>query len=348
MEKVIAKNKKADMSETKSSTTKFSKETYMKWYESMLLMRKFEEKTGQLYIQQKIRGFCHLYIGQEALVAGSESVLRREDRVITAYRDHAHPIGRGLHPKFIMAELMAKATGCSKGKGGSMHIFSKEHNFFGGHGIVGGQIPLGAGIAFADKYNGNDNITLCYMGDGAVRQGSLHETFNMAMLWKLPVIFIIENNNYAMGTSVERTSNVHDLYKLGLAYDMPSFQVDGMKCETVHEAIESAVARARKGDGPTLLEMKTYRYKGHSMSDAQTYRTKDEVKEYQAQDPIENVLATIKKNKWASDTDIEAIEKKVEDIVAESVKFGEDSPYPTADELYKDVYSQTDYPYIIE
>jgi len=341
MEKTATKEK------TKA-TSKFSKETYIKWYESMLLMRKFEEKTGQLYIQQKIRGFCHLYIGQEALVAGSESVLKKEDRVITAYRCHAHPIGRGLHPKYIMAEMFAKVTGCSKGKGGSMHMFSKEFNFFGGHGIVGGQIPLGAGIAFADKYNGNDSVTLCYMGDGAVRQGALHEAFNMAMLWKLPVIFIIENNNYAMGTSVERTSNVHDLYKLGSAYDMPSFPVDGMTCEAVHDAVESAVARARKGDGPTLLEMKTYRYKGHSMSDAQTYRTKDEVKEYQAQDPIEKVLATIKKNKWMSDADIEAAEKKVEDTVNECVKFAEDSPFPTIDELYKDVYAQTDYPYIIE
>jgi pyruvate dehydrogenase E1 component alpha subunit len=348
MEKVVSKTKKATPVAEKKSTTKFSKDTYIKWFESMLLMRKFEEKTGHLYIQQKIRGFCHLYIGQEALVAGSESVLRREDRVITAYRDHAHPIGRGLHPKYIMAEMMAKVTGCSKGKGGSMHIFSKEFNFFGGHGIVGGQIPLGAGIAFADKYNGNDNVTLCYMGDGAVRQGALHEAFNMAMLWKLPVIFIIENNNYAMGTSVERTSNVHDLWKLGLSYEMPSYAVDGMTCEAVHEAIEEAVNRARKGDGPTLLEMKTYRYKGHSMSDAQTYRSKDEVKEYQAQDPIEKVLATIKKNKWMTDAEIEAAEKNVDDIVAESVKFGEDSPYPTTDELYKDVYTQTDYPYIME
>ena len=347
MGKVVTQNNKVAMDETKSPT-KFSKETYLQWYESMLLMRKFEEKTGQLYIQQKIRGFCHLYIGQEALVAGSESVLRREDRVITAYRDHAHPIGRGLHPKYIMAELMAKATGCSKGKGGSMHIFSKEFNFFGGHGIVGGQIPLGAGIAYADKYNGNDNVTLCYMGDGAVRQGALHEAFNMAMFWKLPVIFIIENNYYAMGTSVERTSNVHNLYKIGLAYDMPSFAVDGMTCEAVHEAIETAVARARRGDGPTLLEMETYRYKGHSMSDAQTYRTKEEVKEYQTQDPIEKVLVTIKKNNWLSEAEIEVIEKRVESIVAESVQFGEDSPYPTVDELYKDVYTQTDYPYIKE
>lgn len=346
-EKAAVKNKKA-VSVDASVNSKFSKETYLKWYESMLLMRKFEEKTGQLYIQQKIRGFCHLYIGQEALVAGSESVLRRDDRVITAYRDHAHPIGRGLQCKYIMAELMAKITGCSKGKGGSMHIFSKEFNFFGGHGIVGGQIPLGAGIAFADKYNGNDNVTLCYMGDGAVRQGALHETFNMAMLWKLPVIFIIENNSYAMGTSVERTSNVHELYKLGLSYDMPSYPVDGMRCESVHEAVESAVARARKGDGPTLLEMKTYRYKGHSMSDAQTYRTKEEVAEYKLQDPIERVLTTIKANKWLSDADIEVIEKRVDDEVADSVKFAEESPFPTVDELYKDVYTQEDYPFIIE
>ncbi|MEI6489753.1 MAG: pyruvate dehydrogenase (acetyl-transferring) E1 component subunit alpha [Bacteroidota bacterium] len=344
---MITKEKKVSKTEAKASV-KFSRETYLKWFESMLLMRKFEEKTGQLYIQQKIRGFCHLYIGQEALVAGSESVLKKDDRVITAYRCHAHPIGRGLHPKYIIAEMFAKVTGCCKGKGGSMHIFSKEFNFFGGHGIVGAQIPLGAGIAFADKYNGNTNVTLCYMGDGAVRQGALHEAFNMAMLWKLPVIFIIENNNYAMGTSVERTSNVHELFKIGLGYEMPSKAVDGMTCEAVHEAIEEAVARARKGDGPSLLEMKTYRYKGHSMSDAQTYRTKDEVKEYQSQDPIEKVLDTIKQNNWATETDIENIEKKVEDIVAESVKFAEESPFPTADELYQDVYVQTDYPYIIE
>jgi pyruvate dehydrogenase E1 component alpha subunit len=332
----------------KKSATKFSKDHYMKWYESMLLMRKFEEKTGQLYIQQKIRGFCHLYIGQEAVVAGSESVLRRDDRVITAYRDHAHPIGRGLHPKYIMAELMAKRTGCSKGKGGSMHLFSKEFNFFGGHGIVGGQIPLGAGIAFADKYRGGDNITLCYMGEGATRQGALHEAFNMAMFWKLPVIFIVENNGYAMGTSVSRSSNVHDFYKLGAAYDMPSYQVDGMLCEKVHEAIESAVNHARKGNGPTLLEMKTYRYKGHSMSDASTYRTKEEVEEYKQRDPIQHVLDAIIANKWATDSELEAISKKVDNIVAEAVKFGEESPYPTTEELYTDVYAQEDYPFIME
>ncbi len=344
MEKVVPTGKK----DATSAAMVFSKEMYRNWYDSMLLMRKFEERSGQLYIQQKIRGFCHLYIGQEAMVAGAESAIRKDDRMITAYRDHVHPIARGVHPKYIMAELYAKATGCSKGKGGSMHMFSKEFNFFGGHGIVGGQIPLGAGIAFADKYNGNDRVTLCYMGDGAVRQGALHEAFNMAMLWKLPVIFIIENNHYAMGTSVERTSNVHDLYKLGLAYNMPSFQADGMKCETVHEAISAAAARARKGEGPTLLEMKTYRYRGHSMSDPATYRTKEEVESYKAKDPIDEVLNIMKKNKWITDKEVEAEEEKVKQLVDECVKFAEESPYPTVDELYKDVYSQQDYPFIMD
>lgn len=326
----------------------FSKETYENWYESMLLMRRFEEKCGEMYIEQKIRGFCHLYIGQEALVAGAESAITRDDRVITAYRDHAHPIGRGMHPKYILAELLGKSTGCSKGKGGSMHLFSKEFNFFGGHGIVGGQIPLGAGIAFADMYNKNGRVTLCYMGDGAVRQGALHETFNMAMLWKIPVIFIIENNNYAMGTSVERTSNVHELYKLGLAYDMPSFQVDGMRCETVHNAISDAAANARKGNGPTLLEIKTYRYRGHSMSDPAKYRTKEELENYKGQDPITQCLAVMQENGWIDEKGIEAMEKKVDDLVMECVKFAEESPYPEVEELYKDVYAEPNYPYIME
>jgi pyruvate dehydrogenase E1 component alpha subunit len=330
------------------SKTAFSKEQYLYWYELMLKMRRVEEKCGELYIQQKIRGFCHLYIGQEALVAGAESATTKEDRVITAYRDHAHPIGRGMHPKYMIAELMAKSTGCSKGKGGSMHIFSKEFNFFGGHGIVGGQIPLGAGIAFADQYNGNQRVTLCYMGDGAVRQGALHETFNMAMLWKLPVIFIIENNNYAMGTSVERTSNVHDLYKIGAGYDMPSYQVDGMSCETVHEAIAAAAAHARAGNGPTLLEMKTYRYRGHSMSDPAKYRSKDEVEAYKAQDPIERVITTLRENGWIDDAGIEAMEAKIQAIVDESVKFAEESPFPAPEELYKDVYAEPNYPFIME
>jgi len=336
------------MAKSAEKKSKFSKEQYLKWYESMLLMRKFEEKTGQVYVQQKIKGFCHLYIGQEAIVAGTVSATKKEDKHITAYRDHAHPIGLGLHPKYVMAEMYAKITGCSKGKGGSMHIFSKEHNFIGGHGIVGGQIPLGAGIAFAEKYAGTDNVCVCSMGDGAVRQGALHEAFNMAMTWKLPVVFIVENNMYAMGTSVERTSNVHELWKLGLAYDMPSKPVDGLNVESVHEAMEEAVARARRGDGPTFLEMKTYRYKGHSMSDAQTYRTKDEVKEYQAQDPIEKVLNTLKNNKWIDEKGIEEAEARVKALVEESVKFAEESPYPEPAELYKDVYAEPNYPYIAE
>jgi pyruvate dehydrogenase E1 component alpha subunit len=338
---------KTQKTATKSKAA-YSKEQYLYWYELMLKMRRVEEKCGELYIQQKIRGFCHLYIGQEALVAGAESATTKEDRVITAYRDHAHPIGRGMHPKYMIAELMAKSTGCSKGKGGSMHIFSKEFNFFGGHGIVGGQIPLGAGIAFADQYNGNKRVTLCYMGDGAVRQGALHETFNMAMLWKLPVIFIIENNNYAMGTSVERTSNVHDLYKIGAGYDMPSYQVDGMSCETVHEAIAAAAEHARNGNGPTLLEMKTYRYRGHSMSDPAKYRTKEEVEAYKAQDPIERVITTLRENGWIDDAGIEAMEAKIQAIVDESVKFAEESPFPSPEELYKDVYAEPNYPFIME
>jgi pyruvate dehydrogenase E1 component alpha subunit len=327
---------------------KFSKEQYLKWYEEMLLWRRFEEKASQLYIQQKIRGFCHLYIGQEAVVAGAVSVIRPDDNMISAYRDHVHPIAKGVHPNAIMAELMAKITGCSKGKGGSMHMFSAEHRFFGGHGIVGGQIPLGAGIAFADKYAGNDRVTLCYMGDGAVRQGALHEAFNMAMLWKLPVIFVIENNNYAMGTSVARTTNVTELHKIGLSYDMPSRSVDGMSVEAVHEATEWAVNHARKGDGPVLLEMRTYRFRGHSMSDPGKYRSKEEVDDYKKQDPIEQVLDTLKAKKWITEAEIEATEARIKEIVEESVRFAEESPYPEADELYRDVYVQEDYPYIVE
>ncbi len=345
----MAKKTTSKKTTTKKETGKkkeFSKETYLHWYESMLLMRKFEEKAGQLYIQQKIRGFCHLYIGQEALVAGAISALKESDNMITAYRDHAHPIGKGVHPNAVMAELYGKVTGCSKGKGGSMHMFDKEKRFFGGHGIVGGQIPLAAGLALAEKYQKTDNVTVCYMGDGAVRQGAFHEALNMAMTWKLPVIYVIENNNYAMGTSVERTSNVTELHKLGLAFDMPSEQVDGMACEPVHEAFERAAARARKGDGPTLLEMKTYRYKGHSMSDPAKYRTKEELEGYKSLDPIENALKVIKEKKYASEKELKAIQDKVKKQVQESVDFSEKSEFPKAEDLYKDVYVQEDYPFI--
>ncbi len=326
---------------------KFTKEIYKKWYEQMLLIRRFEEKSAQLYGQQKIRGFCHLYIGQEAVIAGTMSAIKEDDKLITAYRDHGHALACGISANEVMAELFGKVTGCSKGKGGSMHMFSKEHNFFGGHGIVGGQIPLGAGIALAEQYNGTDNICVCFMGDGAVRQGSLHETFNMAMLWKLPVVFVVENNQYAMGTSVERTTNVLDINKIGLAYDMPNAQIDGMKCEDVHEAIAEAADRARKGEGPTFLEIRTYRYRGHSMSDPAKYRTKEEVQKYKEIDPIEVVGRTLVSKKWATEADLEAIEEEINTVINDSVEFSENSPYPDPSELYTDVYVE-DYPFIVE
>lgn len=326
---------------------KFNKETYLRWFELMMLIRRFEEKSAQLYGQQKIRGFCHLYIGQEAVIAGTMSAITKDDNIITAYRDHGHALACGLSANSVMAELFGKETGCTKGKGGSMHMFSKEHNFFGGHGIVGGQIPLGAGIALAEQYNGTDNICVCFLGDGAVRQGALHETFNMAMLWNLPVVFVCENNEYAMGTSVERTTNVLDIYKIGAAYDMPSEQVDGMSCEAVHESMEKAVARARKGDGPTFLEIKTYRYRGHSMSDPAKYRTKEELETYKNLDPIEQVRKTLISKKWATAKALEEMEERIENEVAESVEFAESSPYPDALELYEDVYVG-DYPYLTE
>lgn len=325
----------------------FSKETYLRWYEMMQLMRKFEEKAGQLYGQQKIKGFCHLYIGQEACVAGAVTALQKDDKWITAYRDHAHPLALGTAPGAVMAELMAKATGCSKGKGGSMHIFDKEVNFVGGHGIVGGQIPLGAGLAFAEKYNKTQNLCITYMGDGATRQGALHEAFNMAQTWKLPVIFVVENNGYAMGTSVARTSNVTELYKLGLAYDMPTEVVDAMKVEDVHNAVARAAERARAGEGPTFLEFRTYRYKGHSMSDPAKYRTKEELESYRNQDPIEGVRQHILENKLATEEQLEEIDNKIKAQVQESVEFAENSPYPNPEELYTDIYVQKDYPYVM-
>jgi pyruvate dehydrogenase E1 component alpha subunit len=314
----------------------------------MLLMRRFEEKAGQLYGQQKIRGFCHLYIGQEACASGAITALTKDDKWITAYRCHAHPLGLGTDPGAIMAELYGKATGTTKGKGGSMHIFDKERNFLGGHGIVGAQIPMGLGVAFAEKYAGTKNLCIAKMGDGALRQGAVHEAFNLAMLYKSPVIFVIENNGYAMGTSVARTSNVTELYKIGEAYDMPSFPVDGMNVEAIHEAVAEAAARARRGDGPTLLEFRTYRFKGHSMSDPQKYRSKEEVEEYKQRDPIEQVLSTIRENEILSEAEIEAINKKVKTQVEDAVKFAEESPWPDGMDAFKDVYVQEDYPFVME
>jgi len=320
----------------------------MFWFENMLLQRRFEEKAGQLYGQQKIRGFCHLYIGQEACSSGAASALTKGDKYITAYRDHGIPLALGTDPKAIMAELYGKKTGTTKGKGGSMHIFDKENGFVGGHGIVGAQIPMGAGIAFAEKYNKTGKLCICYFGDGAIRQGAFHEALNMAMNWKLPVIFVVENNGYAMGTSVARSSNVTELYTLGEAYDIPSEPVDGMSVEAIHEAVARAAERARKGEGPTFLEFRTYRYRGHSMSDPQKYRSKEEVEEYKHRDPIEQIRAVILENKFATEEDLEAIDKKVKDIVAESVQFAEESEFPDAKEAYTDVYVENDYPFVMD
>ncbi len=314
----------------------------------MLLLRRFEEKAGQMYGMQKIRGFCHLYIGQEAIAAGCMTATSPDDIFITAYRDHALAIAKGVSAKSCMAELYAKATGCSKGKGGSMHMFGVKERFFGGHGIVGAQIGTGAGLAFAEKYRDTDNVVLCFFGDGAARQGILHETFNMAMLWKLPVVFICENNNYAMGTSVERTSNVLDIYKLADAYEMPGDKIDGMSAETVHDGVARAVKRAREKGGPTLLEIKTYRYKGHSMSDPAKYRSKEEMEEYKLKDPLETTLAILKKEFSISDDEIEQINERVKAQVEESIQFAEESPLPDDNELYQDVYADKNYPFIMD
>lgn len=333
---------------SKTKKEEFSKEQYMEWYESMLFMRRFEEKAGQLYGQQKIRGFCHLYIGQEACVSGAVSALKKGDKYITAYRDHAHPLALGSDPKAIMAELYGKVTGISKGKGGSMHMFDKENGFYGGHGIVGAQIPLGTGIGFAEKYSGTDNLCMCYMGDGAVRQGAFHEALNLAMTMKLPVIFCIENNGYAMGTSVKRTSNVTELHVLGEAYEMPSAAVDAMSVEAVHHAVAEAAERARKGDGPTLLEFRTYRYKGHSMSDPAKYRTKEELEDYKKKDPIEQVRDIILKKKYATEEELKSLDKKLKDDVMECVDFAEKSDWPPASDAYTDVYAEENYPYVTD
>jgi pyruvate dehydrogenase E1 component alpha subunit len=336
-------------SKNRALSLQFSKETYLYWYELMQLIRQFELAAEEKYkMEGKIRGFFHAYVGQEAIAAGCITATRPEDLFITAYRDHGLAIAKGVTVNSCMAELYGKATGCAKGKGGSMHFFGKDVNFYGGHGIVGAQIGTGAGLAFAEKYRGTDNVVLCFFGDGAARQGMLHETFNLAMLWKLPVIFICENNNYAMGTSIERTSNVIDIYKLADAYEMPGDAIDGMTPEAVHEGINRAVKRAREGGGPTLLEIKTYRYKGHSISDPQKYRSKEEVEEYKGRDPITRVRATILEQALASESELAGIDQRVDDMVSASVKFAEESPFPDDSEVLKDVYVDPTYPFITD
>ncbi len=330
-------------SKKESRTLGLPKGTLLKWYDEMLLVRRFEEKAAQLYGMGKIGGFCHLYNGQEAISTGSIAALTADDYVITAYRDHGLALTRGLDPKACMAELLAKSTGITKGKGGSMHFFSKAKNFLGGHAIVGGHLPLAAGVAFAIKYRGEKKVCLCFMGDGATNIGEFHEALNLAALWKLPVVYIIENNKYSMGTSVERSSAVEDLSKKGLAYDMRTVVVDGMNVFEVYKAVSEAAERAKSTYEPTLLEIRTYRYRGHSMSDpiAGHYRTKEEVDSEKKNDPLSVLSDVLKSEKILNEEYLEIADKRIKKIIDEAVEFAEQSPEPPPEELYNDVYMPT-------
>jgi pyruvate dehydrogenase E1 component alpha subunit len=319
--------------------SKLSKEKYLKAYEQMLLIRRFEEKSGQLYGMGKIAGFCHLYIGQEAIAVGMEHVRDKKDASITSYRDHGHLLAAGMDPKLILAELMGRIDGCSKGKGGSMHMFDIPNRFYGGHGIVGAQVPLGTGLAFAEKYRATNNISLTYFGDGAVNQGQVFEAFNMAALWKLPVLYIIENNQYSMGTSLCRSTAMTKLSDKGRSFGIEGKQVDAMDIEAVYDAGMEAAEYVRSGKGPFILEMLTYRYRGHSMSDPAKYRSKEEVEEYkQNRDPIENAKKRILELKYATEEELNAIESQIKNVIKETVEFCENSPEPDSSELYTDVY----------
>ena len=317
-----------------------SAEELLGYYREMLLIRRFEEKAGQLYGMGLIGGFCHLYIGQEAVVVGLEACTKEGDKRVTSYGDHGHMLACGMEANGVMAELTGREGGYSKGKGGSMHMFSKEKHFYGGHGIVGAQVPLGAGLAFSDKYKGNDNVTFAYFGDGAANQGQVYETYNMAQLWDLPVIFVIENNQYAMGTSVARSTKSPALWKRGEAYGIAGEEVDGMSVLAVKEAGERAVAHCRAGKGPYILEVKTYRYRGHSMSDPAKYRTREEVQKMREErDPIEQVRSILLTGGHASEDDLKKIDKDIKDIVNESAEFAKNSPEPELSELWTDIYA---------
>ncbi len=332
----MATKKTTDKSPAKSNV---SKDDLLKYYREMLLIRRFEEKAGQLYGMGLIGGFCHLYIGQEAVVVGLEACAKQGDKRLTSYRDHGHMLACGMAPKGVMAELTGRASGYSRGKGGSMHMFSKERHFYGGHGIVGAQVPLGAGLAFADKYLGNDNVTFTYFGEGAANQGQVYETYNMAALWNLPVIFVIENNNYAMGTSVERSTKSTTLFGRGAAYGIEGEQVDGMDVLAVRAAGEKAVAVCRAGQGPYILEMMTYRYRGHSMSDPAKYRTREEVQKMKDEkDAIEHVRDLLINAGLASDEELKVIDREIKDIVNEAAEFAKTSPEPDLSELWTDIY----------
>jgi len=329
---------KATKSSNPTPSKEITKEQLLQFYRDMLLIRRFEEKSGQLYGMGLIAGFCHLYIGQEAVVVGVQSCLEPKDTVITAYRDHGHMLACGMDANGVMAELTGRIGGYSKGKGGSMHMFSREKNFFGGHGIVGAQVPLGAGLAFGHKYREDGGICVTYMGDGAVNQGQVYEAFNMVALWKLPVLFIIENNQYSMGTSIARHAAGKHLYERGIAYGIPGSEVNGMDVEAVREAGLKAVEYVRSGQGPMILEMKTYRYRGHSMSDPAKYRTKEEVDTVRStSDPIDMIKERLEKRFKVTEDEIKALDKEIKEIVNASADFAQESPEPDPSELTTDI-----------
>ncbi len=337
-EKHVAPARAAESSR-ESSKSEFTKADELHAYEAMLLIRRFEEKAGQMYGMGLIGGFCHLYIGQEAVVTGMQMAMIQGDQVITGYRDHGHMLATGMDPKGVMAELTGRRAGYSHGKGGSMHMFSREKEFYGGHGIVGAMVPLGTGIAFANRYRKNKNVCVTYFGDGAANQGQVYESFNMAELWKLPIVYVIENNRYAMGTSVDRSSATTDLSKRGASFNIPGEQVDGMDVRDVRAAGAKALEWARTGKGPYILEMKTYRYRGHSMSDPATYRTREEVQKVRDElDPIDHVGIRLVEKKWATPDELKAIDKRVRDRVNEAAEFAQNTPEPDPSELWTDVY----------
>ena len=330
------------MAVTRRPTTQSnaSKEDLLAYYRDMLLIRRFEEKAGQLYGMGLIGGFCHLYIGQEAVVVGLEAATKEGDQRVTSYRDHGHMLACGMDPKGVMAELTGREGGYSRGKGGSMHMFSSEKNFYGGHGIVGAQVPIGAGLAFANWYRGNDNVSFAYFGDGAANQGQVYETFNIASLWKLPCIFVIENNQYAMGTSLKRASSSPALYTRGAAFGIPGEAVDGMDVLAVKAAAEKAIAHCRAGEGPYILEMNTYRYRGHSMSDPAKYRTREEVQKMREErDPIDHVRDMLVAGELATEDDLKAVDREIKAIVNDAAQFAQDSPEPAEAELWTDIYA---------
>ncbi|MCB1379519.1 MAG: pyruvate dehydrogenase (acetyl-transferring) E1 component subunit alpha [Alphaproteobacteria bacterium] len=335
---ISRKTGKGEKSDLKNSG--FTADQELEAYRDMLLIRRFEEKAGQLYGMGFIGGFCHLYIGQEAVVVGMQMAQKEGDQVITSYRDHGHMLVCGMDPKGVMAELTGRRGGYSKGKGGSMHMFSREKQFFGGHGIVGAQVPLGAGLAFANRYRGNDSVSVTYFGDGAANQGQVYETFNMASVWKLPVIFVIENNRYAMGTAAPRSTAMSEqLGRRGEAFGIPAEQVDGMDVRAVKDAADRAVEHCRSGQGPYILEMMTYRYRGHSMSDPAKYRSKEEVQKMREEhDPIEQVKARILKHGFATEDDLKKIDAEIRAVVTEAAEFAQNDPEPDVSELYTDIY----------